>query len=168
MAFLRGKKLGDGAVVTNIDEYRRWAVEMDARMKTMFDRYVRTIVVDVHNTIVQYSPVGKPETWKWDPPPGYIPGRFRQNWQITIGTPANASIDTRGGPPTGAKGPPQVGLSQVPGDPITPFRRYWITNNVAYGPRLERGYSQQAPRGFVHLAIGEAKASAGLMSRGIR
>lgn len=107
----------------------------------------KVIVLDLFRRLVLKSPVGNPELWK-DPgsaPPGYSGGRFRANWQITIGVPAAGALDSTATP-----------VGNVP--PIPPNSVVWITNNVPYAERLEMGWSGQAPAGIVSVSIAELGA----------
>lgn len=74
-------------------------------------------------------------------------GRFRANWALTLGSP-----DLTAGPADLPSYPrPQIPLSELgsweEGETI------YIANGVPYGPRLEDGWSDQAPQGMVRLSI---------------
>jgi hypothetical protein len=34
--------------------------------------------------VVQYTPIGQPETWKYPPKPGYVPGAAKASWDIEM------------------------------------------------------------------------------------
>ena len=76
-------------------------------------------------------------------------GRFRGNWQITVG-PEEAAGETgrtdRSGAATIAAGMQAISAQRG-------FDRVVIVNNVEYGPDLNNGSSKQAPAGFVEAAI---------------
>jgi hypothetical protein len=98
-------------------------------------------------------------------------GRFRSNWRIGINrfdltlTAAPLTRDplsgrfvskgfTRGSSPSGveaAQGYSSIATAKW-GDYVA------ITNNLHYGPRLENGYSKQAPTGMVKVTFEEVKA----------
>jgi hypothetical protein len=96
------------------------------------------------------SPVGDPDYWISSPPPGYTGGRFRANWQFGFGN-FNATItndiDKSGGMTIGRI------TSETPQKPAGGV--YYITNSLPYGPRLETGWSRQAPHGMVRLTTAE-------------
>lgn len=98
---------------------------------------------------IERSPVGAPETWKSPPPPGYRPGTFKANWNVSIGAPDLSTRDVQD--PTGA-GTYQTGLAKIEsmqlGDVV------FITNSLPYSRRLEYdGWSLQAPLGMVRVTI---------------
>lgn len=85
---------------------------------------------------------------------GYVGGRFRGNWQITLGTPAAGAISDidPGGANTIAKGTSALSAFKA-GVPI------FIMNNLPYGPRLEyEGWSKQAPAGMVRITVAEFRS----------
>jgi hypothetical protein len=75
-------------------------------------------------------------------------GRFRGNWQPAIGAaPAGAleAVDPSGAA-TIAK-IEAVTTAMEPGDVA------YLANNLPYGPRLEEGWSKQAPQGMVRISV---------------
>lgn len=128
------------------DDLRRIAEKYDARAHLV----VRKIVIDVGTSLVMKSPVGDPSYWIMEPPPGYVGGRYRGNWQFGIGqadTKTTENIDTTGG----------VSIGRITSEtPVKPAGGvFYITNSLPYGPRLETGWSRQAPHGMVRLTITE-------------
>lgn len=112
------------------------------------DAVVRKIVIDVGTALVMKSPVGDPDYWKEPPPPGYVGGRFRANWQYGLGgysTSVKDDVDQSGGPTINAI----VGKVR----PDAGGKIHYLTNSVPYGPRLEDGWSRQAPHGMVNLTV---------------
>lgn len=75
-------------------------------------------------------------------------GRFRGNWQVDVGRDPIGAID---GTDVGGGGTIARGTATISGAP--PFRPIIIANNLAYGPRLNDGWSKQAPAGFVQAAV---------------
>ena len=96
------------------------------------EKVVRGTLIGMGTKIIKRSPVDT--------------GRFRGNWQFTIGRPAQGQIAS-GGVPTSelvsASNSWQSGQT------------FYITNNLPYGERLEYGWSKQAPQGMVRLTLGE-------------
>jgi hypothetical protein len=126
----------------------------------------KKIAIDLFSKIVKKTPVGNPDLWKESslpPPPGYVGGRARANWQISITTPPSSGNDGAE-PETGVQTDfPITGLQQARGFSQMAQAKYgqtiWIYNNVRYIKRLEDGWSyRQAPAGMVAISIAEFQA----------
>lgn len=118
--------------------------------KNRADLVVRKVLLDIGSRLVMRSPVGDPAIWKHTAPAGYIGGHFRANWQYAEGfIPGGVfpSIDKTG----------QVSLDRMKSKvPQSPYGKvHFIVNNLPYGPRLETGWSRQAPGGMVGLVVRE-------------
>lgn len=75
-------------------------------------------------------------------------GRFRGNWQPAIGAAPAGALETVD--PSGAATIAKieaVTTAMEPGDVA------YLANNLPYGPRLEEGWSKQAPQGMVRLSV---------------
>lgn len=110
---------------------------------------VRAIVFMLDAKLVFRSPVGDALFWKSPPPPGYVGGKFRANWQIGIdevnGSTANA--------PEEKDGVVERHQAETEGRAFAGYTTY-LTNSVEYARRLEDGWSQrQAPAGIVGLSV---------------
>ena len=112
---------------------------------------VRKVGIDMLAKVVDRSPVGNPDLWKGGGPEGYVGGRFRRNWQVTFGRPAQGEVDgvDPGGSATNAAGAAVLasyrsGISSI-----------WLANNVPYAYRLEMGHSSQAPLGVAGVTATE-------------
>ena len=79
---------------------------------------------------------------------GYVGGRFRGNWQFSIGTPAEGTLDQvdPAGGVTLAKLKLQV-------ESLTAGQTAYIVNNLPYAIPLEYGHSTQAPGGMVRITL---------------
>ena len=122
--------------------------EFIAKTKANQDLVVRAITMKIDNKLVQRSPVGDAKFWKHKPPPGYTGGRFRANWQLSIGSPSAGVrdlIDKDGSATIAAHG--SVISSAKAGDVI------YLVNNLPYAKRIEEGWSRQAPIGVVGLTV---------------
>ncbi len=124
-----------------------------AKAKDNMDAVVRKTVLDIGARIVEKSPVGDATLWQSPPPPGYVGGRFRANWQYAF-----ASVPVGDLPdidPTGAMSISRIstGLNSAPGAGI-----HYLCNNLPYAKRLEDGWSSQAPAGMVGLTVLEFQA----------
>lgn len=130
--------------------------EWAAKAKANADQVLRATVIGLLNNLVTRSPVGNPDLWKGDkygfirPPPGYVGGRFRANWQVSVGVVPRATF--KEADPSG-----QVSIVRASatingmqcGPPV------YIVNNLPYAIPLEYGHSSQQPHGIVRLAVVE-------------
>lgn len=107
-----------------------------AKAKGRLDLVVRKVSLDLFRRIVLRSPVDT--------------GRFRGNWQVAIGEIPEGvlEIDDKGGVATIGRITAMV--AQVSAGDII-----YLVNHLPYGPRLEFGWSKQAPAGMVRIAIEE-------------
>ena len=140
------------AEINNLKEFRLWIKKISSETvpKQLLGTFQKLVTIDLFRRVVLKSPVGNPDYWL-DPesaPPGYVGGRFRANWQITVGESAAGEIDSTDFP-----------VPNIPGN-LTGFQTVWITNNVPYADALEGGWSRrQAPDGIVEVAIVEMGAA---------
>ena len=134
---------GDDAIYDFGDQIRRFARKADERVNSV----IRKIIFDISTRLVLRSPVGDATYWKSPPPPGYVGGRFRANWQYgqgQINEYTTNNIDQQGSA-TIAKLQGAI-PDEVVGD------IHYITNSLPYAIRLEEGWSKrQAPNGMVRL-----------------
>lgn len=110
----------------------------------------KKVILDVGRRVVEKSPVGDATLWAEPPPPGYVGGRFRANWQYAFGvvpTGALPDIDPSG----------TVSINRVAAASGKAGVHY-IVNNLPYAQRLEDGWSTQAPGGMVGLTVLEFQA----------
>lgn len=110
------------------------------------DQVVRTVAMEVGRSLVERSPVGNPSLWKSKPPPGYVGGRFRANWQVQAETPSfqtTGDID-QAGQATIARLTTLVSAMKAGG-------LIYFNNSLPYAQRLEDGWSGQAPGGMVEI-----------------
>jgi len=130
------------------DDLARFAAKCEKRANTI----VRKVVLDVGVSVVLKSPVGDASYWKHPPPPGYVGGHFRWNWQYGEGTSPSGVKD---GVDTSTGGSLTIGaiVQELPQQAAGKI--HYISNNTVYGPRLEDGWSRQAPHGMVGLTVVE-------------
>lgn len=79
---------------------------------------------------------------------GYVGGRFRGNWQFTIGIPASGELDRID--PSGAETLAAL-TAQVA--TLTAGQTAYIVNNLPYAKSLEFGHSTQAPAGMIRVTV---------------
>lgn len=63
--------------------------QVEAKAKKVIDRTLEKVV----NELMETSPVGEPDLWKWKPKPDYEAGHYKANWQHTINAPATEEIE---------------------------------------------------------------------------
>lgn len=111
------------------------------------DKVVRKTVIEIGSRAVLRSPVGDPDYWQMPPPPGYVGGRFRANWQHGYGYPPSGEVDAvdeSGG----------MTVERITGNTLSSPTdgTTWLVNNLPYAERLENGWSRrQAPLGIINL-----------------
>jgi len=108
------------------------------------DGVTRKIVIELGNRAVMRSPVGDADYWISPPPPGYVGGRFRANWQYGFGSVPPGEIDA-----VDVSG--SATISRITASSTGARGVHYITNNLPYAQRLEDGWSRQAPSGIVSL-----------------
>lgn len=117
----------------------------DARKRV--DQQVRAITLGLFRDVIMMSPVGNPTLWKHKPPKGYVGGRFRANWNTSVGSPVldtTTAVDPSGGMAIANAARNIGGAGSVT----------YMANGLPYGPRLEfSGWSKQAPAGFVRVNV---------------
>lgn len=115
------------------------------------DIVVRKVAIDMLAKTVDRSPVGNPTLWDSPPPPGYVGGRFRGNWQVSFDAPTITEISR-----IDAAGSATLSAGQAVIQAYhSTVGSIWLMNNVAYAQRLEYGHSSQAPAGVVRVTVAE-------------
>ena len=112
------------------DQLKAFAEKTKADMETV----VRKTAFSLGESMVVMSPVDT--------------GRFRGNWQYGADT-INAST----GGADDKEGRTSLNRIQAGIRGWKPGQTIWITNSLAYGPRLEAGWSGQAPAGMVRVSV---------------
>jgi hypothetical protein len=121
---------------------------------------------------VQRSPVGKASEWQSVKDAdylgvlgvagdtfafarkGYVGGRFKGNWQVTIGAPSEVAV-----PSIDPAGEATILAGTATLEAAVRPREVWLTNNLPYSERLESGWSKQAPVGVVAVTMAEIPAA---------
>lgn len=85
-------------------------------------------------------------------------GRARANWTVGYNGPSNTVTDAED-----KSGGATIGkiASEVQTVRVDDSMNVWLTNALPYVPKLEYGYSQQAPQGMVRLTLTEITARYG-------
>lgn len=106
--------------------------------KEAADEIFKSVVIQVGASLINLSPVDT--------------GRFLANWQFSINSTYNASLDETDqmGDKTLAKFVKEVG-------PLTYGQTAYIYNNLIYSIPLEYGHSRQSPAGMVRITAARFK-----------
>lgn len=133
--------------VRTLEGFARRANEIARGVESAGGYLGQTVADNVHRTLVLTTPVGGPPTSPEDPHPGLA----RSNWLVSIG---RGSLDLSPRPPRPEHETIREGAFKIsmagPEDEIA------IANGgakVPYLGLLNRGWSMQAPAGFVRIAV---------------
>jgi len=143
--------MGAASAQFSLQINREWALK-----EQEIGEFVQEVALAALTGVVQMSPVGNPSLWK-NPSSGrgYVGGRFRGNWGVSIGAPlstVSAEIDPDGGA-TIARG--QAVIESYPqGD----YPVLYLQNNLPYSLVLETGHSTQAPSGMVGITVANVES----------
>lgn len=136
------------------------------------DDVVGEVVTNLAATVDYRSPIGDPELWLYNKgtsenpeythyltyrdADGYVGGRFRANWNLSIGAPDESTSDRTD---TSPKDPDRGGARTGEITAIIPEQAagnvYYLANSLPYAQRLEDGWSTQAPNGIVSRTVVE-------------
>jgi len=97
------------------------------------------------STVIEETPVGRPETWKSPAPADYVPGKAKANWMPSVGSPDTTVTESRESSVSR--------LSQLDGN--VAGNLVYLTNSVPYIYRLEKeGWSYQQPSpGWIERSV---------------
>ena len=98
------------------------------------EKVMRQVSIKLFSAIIKASPVDT--------------GRFRMNWMASGGNPASGATDA-----TDKSGNIAIRNATSFVLKAADWREFTLTNNLPYAQRLEYGWSQQAPQGFVRVNI---------------
>lgn len=111
----------------------------------------RKVSIDCLSRVVLRTPVGNPQLWQGKPPAGYVGGRARANWYVSIGAPVIATT-----PQIDSSGQATIAHGTATIHTLTGDSSVCMTNSLPYINELEfRGHSQQAPAGMVRITVTE-------------
>ena len=136
-----------------------------AKTKADIDTVHRKVCLQLYDSLVRKSPVGNPSTWlslrpytdlkgkhhtALKPPPGYVGGRFRANWQVGVG-----SVNTDTSQPPNADADAVIDRAEGTIKNVTVGGVIYLTNSLPYSLPLEYGHSHQTPAGMVRITVAE-------------
>ena len=130
---------------------RQEALEVTRRSRNL----LRKCALSVLRNVVMGTPVGNKDIWL-EPskaPIGYVGGRARANWFVSIGGPSSSVIDR-----VDSSGGVSIGRGEAVIKSATHKSRINITNNLPYIGALNNGHSKQAPAGFVEQGVSSGMA----------
>lgn len=122
-----GDKSGD--FEAQLEDFRELAM-------AAIEQTIQDIVIQIGESLINLSPVDT--------------GRFKANWQFTIGAPANSSLIA-----TDKEGDETIAKLIAAVNALEPGQVAYIVNTLIYAIPLEYGHSQMAPNGMVRLTIAE-------------
>lgn len=121
------------------DDIKR--VKLDVRESTT--KEIVALALEIHGELVDNPPEGTPIDTGW----------ASANWWPAVGSPATGNTGQAGeGSVSGREAQRATGVTQVLSYQLGQGSIY-ITNNVPYIDRLNNGWSQQSPAGFVDKAV---------------
>lgn len=132
--------------------------EVTRALKLALDEDFGATAFAILRNLIAGSPVGNPDQWALEslpPPPGYVGGHFRRNWQVSTGQTLGEleGVDTTAGAEPMARGKAIIDAAGASG---RTFLRLIIQNNVPYANRLAQGWSRQAEAGWIDRQIDAA------------
>ena len=157
--------------------------EFIAKAKENADSTVRETLFEMDKKIVERSPVGDTKKWlslrpysTWKRgkksgkvktmlkgPAGYVGGRFRSNWQLSVDVPAAGVLSLAAPDVAAAIAAHGAVLKGAKAGHI-----YYLVNNLPYAIPLENGHSKQAPIGMVGITVMEFQSIVNEVVAGIK
>jgi hypothetical protein len=122
------------------------------------EQAVRNIAIGIEKSIIEKSPFGDPSTWASPAPKGYVGGRFRANWNVSLD-----ALDTSTSEQVDPTGQISIDAGVAAMSDFSAGQTVYITNSLPYAGVLEYGRasgapgSQQAPNGMVRITVLEVK-----------
>ena len=138
--------------------------EITRQLNIALDKDFAATAFAVLRNVIAGSPVGNPDNWALEslpPPPGYVGGHFRRNWQVSTGQDLGEieGVDTTAGAEPMARGKAVIDAKSATAG--TGGIRLIIQNNVPYANRLAHGWSRQAEAGWIDRQVDAALPTPG-------
>lgn len=133
------------------------------KTKGDMDKVTRYALMSIDGRLVNRSPVGDAKYWTHPAPKGYAGGRFRGNWQMSVGTPVAGALDVvdQDGKATLSAHASVVAAAKA-------GEVFYLMNNLPYAKRIEEGWSRQAPVGLVAITVVEWRNIVDAAVNGVR
>lgn len=137
---------------------RDFSVRMNAlaaKVEGGATRIQRQVANAIIQPLVMSTPVGNVVLWnaesRHSAPQGYVGGRARGNWHVSVGGADQRVIETED-----SGGSATIAAANAAIDGSTPHESIYINNNLPYIVPLNQGHSKQAPIAFVETAVQKA------------
>jgi hypothetical protein len=138
-------------ITQNNAQFKRDFARRVAAAGERANEVVREVARGMVAGMIEKSPVGDPSQWARRGPPGYVGGRFKNNWNCSV-----VGINLQTGAPIDASGAGAVDRAKAALAKWEPGQTIYITNSMPYAYRLEyEGWSRQAPAGMVRTTVAE-------------
>lgn len=135
----RGGTTRDAAVFrARLEGYRE-------HIKRAAHKTLQRVLAETLTQLAQENPVGDPTFWK-RPRAGYVGGHSRRNWQVKL---VPQAVAKPGVDPAAVM---TEGLTEIARLPMG-TRKAYLVNPVPYMERLNRGWSRQAPVGWIDAVL---------------
>lgn len=133
---------------TFVASLQAFAQQAPAAMSTV----IRKVSLQLLTSTVLRTPVGNPDVWAVKrAPKGYVGGRLRANWNVSLGAPDTSTTDAID--PAGALAIERGKLAMAE---ATGTQDVFIANSLPYAIPIEYGHSGvQAPEGMVRITVAE-------------
>ena len=125
---------------------------------------VRKTTQNVVQRVVLTTPVGLRELWAVNKdrakrglpltPPGYVGGRLRANWNVSLVSPDTSTTDKVDPDGSATIARAAAVIAQADGK-----QDIWIMNSLPYAIPIEYGHSNQAPAGMVRITVADFQES---------
>lgn len=128
---------GTAGFTDNVAEFN---AELHAAMKAFpqdANKIKRTAAMGIMRGVILHAPIDT--------------GRYRDNWQASLGSPIMEEVAVRGEAAT-----MMAGMSAIAA--VQPGQDIYITNNVPYVEVIEDGHSDRAPHGVAGVTLIEVTA----------
>ncbi|WP_256577679.1 MULTISPECIES: HK97 gp10 family phage protein [unclassified Pseudomonas] len=117
----------NGAFAATLEQFKLDALEA-------IEQALQDVVIQIGQSLISLSPVDT--------------GRFKGNWQLTQGGPADHSLIT-----TDPEGTEALAKLIAGAGALTLGESVYIVNTLIYAIPLEYGHSQKAPSGMVRVTL---------------
>jgi len=122
------------------------------RAPVAVSQVVRKVSLQLLTSTVMRTPVGNPDVWAVKrAPKGYVGGRLRANWNVSLG-----AIDTSTADTIDQDGGATIDRGSLAMEKADGTQDLFIANSLPYAIPIEYGHSGvQAPQGMVRVTVAE-------------
>lgn len=113
-------------------------LEFQSLVSQAVDNMFKDVVIEVGESVISFSPV--------------LTGRFKGNWQLSVSTPTNYSLNTFD--PTGASTLSKIVAGS---ETLTAGEVAYIVNNLTYGYEIEVGGWPSGKEPYMPVRLTEAR-----------